>query len=245
MIYSLDYTKGRRVKQQILIVEDEPDIREVISYNLTQVGLEPVSSADGETALQKAEELVPDLIILDLMLPGIDGLEVCRILKQKESVRHIPVLMLTAKADEVDRIVGLELGADDYLTKPFSPRELVLRVKSILKRSTAATDIAGQASSLINVGEMSIDPDGHQVWVGGRPLQLTVTEFRLLLTLVQRRGRVQSRDELLNVVWGYEHNGYDRTVDTHVRRLRDKLGPAHEWVETVRGVGYRFRRDPE
>ena len=231
------------MSHRILIVEDEPDIREIISYNLRQAGLEPETAEDGEQALVKAESLRPDLIILDLMLPGIDGLEVCRLLKQRDSVRHIPVLMLTAKADEVDRIVGLELGADDYLTKPFSPRELVLRVKSILKRSTSTPDAESSPEpSLITAGDLSIDPDGHHAYVSGTPLHLTATEFKLLLTLAQRRGRVQSRDELLNVVWGYQHSGYGRTVDTHVRRLREKLGAAQEWVETVRGGGYRFRK---
>jgi len=233
------------VTKQILVVEDESDIREIISYNLTQAGLEPVSAADGETALQKAEELAPDLIILDLMLPGIDGLEVCRLLKQSDSLRHIPVLMLTAKADEVDRIVGLELGADDYLTKPFSPRELVLRVKSILRRGQSAQEGDDDTPSMITAGSLSIDPDGHEAANSGIVLQLTATEFKLLLTLVQRRGRVQSRDELLNVVWGYQHSGYGRTVDTHVRRLREKLGEAADWIETVRGVGYRFRKDTD
>ncbi len=228
--------------QRILVVEDEPDIQEIISYNLRQAGFRTEASQDGETALQKAEEFRPDLIILDLMLPGMDGLEVCRLLKQDEQMRHVPVMMLTAKAEEVDRIVGLELGADDYLTKPFSPRELVLRVKSILRRSKTTESPTDSASSLIHAGILSIDAEGHEVFVSGSALHLTATEFKLLLTLVQRRGRVQSREELLNVVWGYQHSGYERTVDTHVRRLREKLGDAQDWVETVRGVGYRFRK---
>ncbi|MBT4100932.1 MAG: response regulator transcription factor [Gemmatimonadetes bacterium] len=232
--------------QRILVVEDEPDILEIVSYNLRQSGFEPEPAKDGETALQMAEDLQPDLIILDLMLPGMDGLEVCRLLKQRDSVRHIPVIMLTAKAEEVDRIVGLELGADDYLTKPFSPRELVLRVKSILRRHQSTVEKSAAASStLFEAGSLSVDPEGHQAYVSGIPLQLTATEFKLLLTLTRRRGRVQSREELLNVVWGYQHSGYERTVDTHVRRLREKLGEAQDWVETVRGVGYRFRKDPE
>lgn len=234
-----------RVSHRILVVEDEPDIQEIICYNLRQAGLDPESAEDGESALQKAHDLQPHLIILDLMLPGIDGLEVCRMLKQNDATRHTPVLILTAKAEEVDRIVGLELGADDYLTKPFSPRELVLRVKSILRRGRLGADVATESSERLSFGELSIDPEEHEAYVSGEALYLTATEFKLLLTLAERRGRVQSREELLNVVWGYQHTGYGRTVDTHVRRLRDKLGPAHEWVETVRGVGYRFRKGHE
>lgn len=234
------------MSEQILIIEDEPDIRELISYNLQQAGFSVVGVDDGEAGLQQAEELRPQMIILDLMLPGMDGLEVCRLLKQRDSVRHIPVMMLTAKAEEVDRIVGLELGADDYVIKPFSPRELVLRVKAILKRSQLAMQSSAEAADVtVTAGPLRIDPDGHQAYLEGEPLPLTATEFKLLLTLAQRRGRVQSRDELLNVVWGYQYSGYGRTVDTHVRRLREKLGTAQDWVETVRGVGYRFRKSTE
>ena len=230
--------------KRILVVEDEPDIVELVTYNLRQAGMAVEAAEDGEAALEMAERSQPNLIILDLMLPGIDGLEVCRMLKQRGSVRHIPVLMLTAKAEEVDRIVGLELGADDYVVKPFSPRELVLRVKAILRRSGGAPGERANPSERITAGPLTIDAEGHHAFVDGRPLGLTATEFKLLLTLVERRGRVQTRDELLNVVWGYQHAGYGRTVDTHVRRLREKLGDAQGLVETVRGVGYRFRRDP-
>lgn len=227
---------------RILVVEDEPDIVEVVSYNLKQAGLEVDSVENGETALERVEDSKPDLIILDLMLPGIDGLEVCRLLKQSPA-KDIPVMMLTAKAEEVDRIVGLELGADDYVIKPFSPRELVLRVRAILRRADGRGESEIDESSRILAGPLTIDPDGHHAYVDSQQLELTATEFRLLLTLAQRRGRVQSREELLNVVWGYQYSGYGRTVDTHVRRLREKLGDAHDLVETVRGVGYRFRRD--
>ena len=232
------------MSERILVVEDEPDIVEVVSYNLRQAGMVVEAAEDGEAALEMAERSPPNLIILDLMLPGMGGLDVCRLLKQRGSVRDIPVLMLTSKAEEVDRIVGLELGADDYVVKPFSPRELVLRVKAILRRRGAPPDAKAETGGRLTAGPVSIDVEGHHAFVDGRPLELTATEFKLLQTLVQRRGRVQTRDELLNVVWGYQHAGYGRTVDTHVRRLRDKLGDAQALVETVRGVGYRFRRDP-
>lgn len=232
------------MSERILVVEDEPDIVELVSYNLRQAGMAVEAAEDGEAALEMAEQSRPNLIILDLMLPGIDGLEVCRLLKQRASVRGIPVLMLTSKAEEVDRIVGLELGADDYVVKPFSPRELVLRVKAILRRASSAPGEAEVPQGRITAGPLTIDAEGHHAFVEGQPLELTATEFKLLLTLVKRRGRVQSREELLNVVWGYQYSGYGRTVDTHVRRLREKLGEADVLVETVRGVGYRFRRDP-
>ncbi len=228
---------------KILIVEDEPDILEVLSYNLRQAGFEVSTAEEGEEGLRLAEEQTPDLVVLDLMLPGMDGLELCRLLKQRESLRRVPVLMLTAKAEEVDRIVGLELGADDYVTKPFSPRELVLRIRAILRRGVGKAG-EGEEEGRLEIGPLVIDPKAHQVQVASHPIELTATEFRLLHTLAQRRGRVQTRDELLEVVWGYQYSGYGRTVDTHIRRLREKLGEACEWVETVRGVGYRFRREP-
>ncbi|MEW6754158.1 MAG: response regulator transcription factor [Candidatus Latescibacterota bacterium] len=232
--------------QRILVVEDEPDILALVSYNLKQAGFVVEEAEDGETALQRVDEQCMDLVVLDLMLPGIDGLEVCRRLKQSPAHRDLPILILTARADQVDRIVGLELGADDYLVKPFSPRELVLRIRAVLRRVRAGRQ-AGEADEAeqLEAGPLVIDPAAHRVTVEGAPVDLTATEFRLLHTLAQRRGRVQSREELLNVVWGYEYVGYRRTVDTHVRRLRGKLGAACELVETVRGVGYRFRRDSD
>ena len=190
--------------------------------------------------MEVASEENFSLVLLDLMLPGIDGLEVCRLLRAKPETKNIPVLMLTARTEEVDRIVGLELGADDYLTKPFSPRELVLRVRAILRRAEVVESVS---DGTIRVGSLTIDPIEHRVQLLGEEIELTATEFRLLLTLAQRRGRVQSREELLNVVWGYEHSGYRRTVDTHLRRLRAKMGEAADYLETVRGVGYRFRRE--
>ena len=226
--------------ESILVVEDEEDILDLISYNLKQAGFLIVAVESGEEALEVASEENFSLVLLDLMLPGIDGLEVCRLLRAKPETKSIPVLMLTARTEEVDRIVGLELGADDYLTKPFSPRELVLRVRAILRRAEVVESVSDET---IRIGSLTIDPIEHRVQLLGEEIELTATEFRLLLTLAQRRGRVQSREELLNVVWGYEHSGYRRTVDTHLRRLRAKMGEAADYLETVRGVGYRFRRE--
>jgi two-component system phosphate regulon response regulator PhoB len=228
------------VSAKVLIVEDEPDILELAAYNLGQAGFEVDTAADGETGLKRATETLPDLIVLDLMLPGIDGFEVCRLLKQTEATRHIPVLMLTARAAEIDRVVGLELGADDYVVKPFSPRELVLRIKAILRRGHGAGEPQADGDILV-AGPLSIDPGAFRVTLRGEPLQLTATEFKLLLTLVRRRGRVQSRGELLHSVWDYQFEGYARTVDTHIRRLREKLGKDAALVQTVRGVGYCLR----
>ena len=226
--------------ESILVVEDEEDILDLISYNLKQAGFSIIAVESGEEALEVASEENFSLVLLDLMLPGIDGLEVCRLLRAKTETKNIPVLMLTARTEEVDRIVGLELGADDYLTKPFSPRELVLRVRAILRRAEAVESVSDET---IRIGSLTIDPIEHRVQLLSEEIELTATEFRLLLTLAQRRGRVQSREELLNVVWGYEHSGYRRTVDTHLRRLRAKMGEAADYLETVRGVGYRFRRE--
>ena len=228
---------------KILVVEDEPDILEMVRYNLDQAGLDVETAEDAERALQSVQEILPDLIILDLMLPGIDGLDMCRQLKQDARTRHIPILMLTARKEEVDRIVGLELGADDYVVKPFSPRELVLRAQAILRRSQGSLQSTTDTETWLHMGPISIDKAAHQALLNGDPLELTGTEFKLLITLIERRGRVQTRDDLLNTVWDYEYSGYGRTVDTHIRRLREKLGEASEWIETVRGVGYRFRRE--
>ena len=220
----------------ILVVDDEPDIVEIVQYNLEKSGYTVLIAHDGPTALQKARDASPALIVLDLMLPGLEGTDVCRILKQDDRTRTIPILMLTAKTEEVDRVAGLELGDDDYVIKPFSPRELVLRVKAILRRFDKDEPAAGP----VTVGALTIDIDGHQVSVNDLPVMLTATEFKLLVTLFQRRGRVQTRDALLNIVWGYDYMGYGRTVDAHIKRLREKLGVADITIETVRGVGYRF-----
>jgi two-component system, OmpR family, phosphate regulon response regulator PhoB len=223
--------------KRILIVEDENDVVDLLTLNLRKAGGFLISKAgDGATGLTKARAEKPDLIILDLMLPKIPGLEVCKILKSEAATRHIPILMLTARAEEIDRVVGLECGADDYVTKPFSPREIILRIKAILRRGASE-----EADDRLSAGPITIDPARHEVLVNGKRVELTSLEFKLLRTLMQRRGRVQERDRLLNEVWGYESVIDTRTVDTHVRRLREKLGKAGEVVETVRGFGYRVR----
>lgn len=223
--------------KKILIVEDEQDVVDLLLLNLQKTGEFSLSVAnDGASGLTKARSEKPALIILDLMLPKMSGLDVCKTLKKDTATRDIPVLMLTAKAGEIDRIAGLEHGADDYVTKPFSPREIVLRVKAILRR--AATDADGE---IFTSGGITIDSARHQVSIDGEFVHLTSIEFKLLQTLAKRRGRVQARDRLLFDVWGYETMIDTRTVDTHVRRLREKLGPAGDVIETVRGFGYKFR----
>ncbi len=224
-------------KTSILIVEDDVDILHLLTYNLQAAGFEVFTSKDGYEALNTAMERLPGLVILDLMIPGLDGFEVCKELKRREKTKAIPVIMLTARGDEIDRIVGLELGADDYVVKPFSPRELILRIRAVLRRS-----LPKEASEAVWQHEgLKVDLDAHKAMVDGDEVILTATEFKLLVELVRNRGKVQTRDQLLDRVWGYQFDGYARTVDTHVRRLRQKLGPYSQWVETVRGVGYRFR----
>lgn len=220
----------------ILVVDDEPDAVELVEFNLTQAGFKVLTAADGAEAVNKARKCAPNVIVLDVMLPEMDGFEVCKLLKRDKETAQIPVVMLTAKAAEMDRVLGLELGADDYLTKPFSPRELVLRVKKLLNRATAQDP----ADSVITVEDLVIDSARHLVTVRGEPVELTATEFKLLRLLAQRRGRVQSRDELLKEVWEYNSAVDTRTVDTHIRRLREKLGPAANCLDTIRGVGYRL-----
>lgn len=224
--------------ERILIVEDHEDTRELLKYNLEAAGFEIRAAADGQSGLDVAREMRPDLVILDLMLPGIDGLEICRRLKKNPGTSQTPVIMLTAKGEEVDRIVGLELGADDYVVKPFSPRELMLRVKAILRRATSVGD---DPPSLWEQEGLKVDFDAHAVEVDGEHSPLTATEFKLLSELITGRGKVQTRDHLLDTVWDTHFEGYSRTVDTHIRRLRQKLGAYADWIETVRGVGYRFR----
>ena len=222
--------------KKILVAEDEEDVLNLVAANLKAAGFLVLKAENGESALEQARNAVPSLVILDLMLPGMSGLEVCRVLKAEPDTRRIPILMLTAKAEEVDRIVGLELGADDYVTKPFSPRELVLRVRSILRRATGTQE----TSDIIRLGDIQVDRSRYEVTVKGRPIEFTATEFKLLTVLMERRGRVQSRDALLNDVWGYESLIDTRTVDTHIRRLREKLGRAADCIETIRGFGYRM-----
>jgi phosphate regulon transcriptional regulator PhoB len=229
------------VSESILIVDDEQDVVDLLVYNLQKAGYKTITTRDGTAALQKARDEVPSLIVLDLMLPQMDGIEVCRHLKAEPKTAHIPIIMLTAKAEEVDRVVGLELGADDYVTKPFSPRELALRVKGVLRRIGGKTAPA----EVLKFGDLTVDIAKYEVTVKGKVTELTATEFRLLRTLLERRGRVQSRDRLLTDVWGYDGDVDTRTVDTHMRRLRGKLGRGvADYIETVRGVGYRFAGAP-
>ena len=222
---------------KILIADDEPDVVELIAANLRVAGYDVSKAHDGPTALAAVRENLPSLIVLDLMLPGMSGLEVCRVLKSDSTTSAIPIVMLTAKAEEVDRIVGLELGADDYVTKPFSPRELVLRVRSVLRRSDKSD---APSEGLLNLGGIVLVRSRLQVIIEGKPVDFTATELKLLTLLMERRGRVQSREILLNEVWGYESMIDTRTVDTHVRRLREKLGACADCIETVRGFGYRI-----
>jgi len=224
------------VRAKILVVDDEPEAVELLEFNLKQAGFDVLKAADGAQALQKARSSLPTLIVLDLMLPEIDGLEVCKMLRRDPATARIPIVMLTAKAAEIDRIIGLELGADDYITKPFSPRELVLRVRKVLLRGQSGPT----ETEALKFGELLIDPPRHLVKWRGKRIELTATEFKLLVILAQRPGRVQSREQLLRDVWEYNSLIDTRTVDTHVRRLREKLGVAARHIDTIRGVGYRF-----
>lgn len=223
-------------RQTLLVVEDEADIRELLAFNLEREGFAVLQAEDGREALELARGRTPDLILLDVMLPGTDGFAVCRELTRHPATAGIPVIMLTARGEEVDRIVGLELGAADYVVKPFSVRELILRIRGVLRRQ--APQDAGPRLARHGV---TVDAESHKASVDGEVVDLTATEFRLLHDLVLHAGAVRTREQLLNEVWGYQFEGYARTVDTHVRRLRAKLGPAGELVETVRGVGYRFK----
>ena len=225
-------------KCRILVVEDEQAISEVLEYNLAKEGYDVELEPRGDTVLDTIRSRPPDLILLDLMLPGLDGLEVCRMIKRDQRTASIPLVVLTAKSEEVDRIVGLELGADDYITKPFSPREVVLRIKAVLRRSEG---VEKELSDLLIVGELQLDVPGHRLLLADREIALTATEFRLLRILMERCNRVQTREKLLTDVWQYSEAVDSRTVDTHIRRLRRKLGPEASRIDTVIGVGYRMR----
>jgi two-component system phosphate regulon response regulator PhoB len=224
----------------VLIVEDERDLQRVLSYNFKQAGFDIVSAMNGETALRAVKEEPFDLVILDLMLPDMPGTEVCKRLKQAAETAHIPVIMVTAKGEEVDRVVGFELGADDYVVKPFSVRELILRARAILRRK----DGGGQPEERHDFGVLRVDRAAHRAWVEGEEITFTALEFKLLVVLYDRRGRVMTRDTLLDEVWGSHVDVTARNVDTHVKRVREKLGAAGDYIETVRGVGYRFRAQP-
>jgi len=225
------------VESRILVVEDEEDIRDLIKLRFEQEGFRISLAADGEIALKKAKSEVPNLIVLDLMLPKKDGLSVCKELKADPVTKRIPVLMLTAKSEEVDRVLGFELGADDYLTKPFSPRELVLRVKAILNRLAARTK---EAVRILTAGDLVLDVSNYEVRIKGKSVVLTKTEFHLLRCLLEGKGRVVTKESLLNQIWGFESYGDSRTLDTHLAKLRKKIGKQGDKIETVRGIGYKF-----
>ena len=227
---------------KILIIEDEPDIRKNLEYNLSREGYSVLTAA----SIAEAEQLIYSnnlsLILLDLMLPDGSGLELCKKMKSDPDVQNLPIIILTAKDDEVDKVVGFELGADDYVTKPFSVRELILRIKAVLKRGENKKDIVEIDRQF---GDLKIDIDSHEVYVDAELVNLTALEFKLLIQLVDRRGRVQSREQLLADVWGYSAEVTTRTVDTHIKRLREKLGTMGKYVQTIRGVGYKFSRSPD
>ena len=225
----------------ILVIEDERDLQEVLRYNLEQAGHKPLIASSGAEGLQDFNAKTVDLVLLDLMLPDMSGTEVCRQIRYTSREQPIPIIMLTARGEEVDRVVGFEMGADDYVTKPFSVRELLLRIEAVLRRShksEAPTD------NEIRFGVLRVDPGAHRVWVEGRETELSALEFKLLVTLYQRKNRVQARHHLLDEVWGVHADITTRTVDTHVKRLREKLGAARAYIQTVRGVGYRFVEHP-
>ena len=224
------------ITKTIHIVEDEPDIRETLAYNLSQEGFKVSEFSDAESFLDKIQKRKPDLLILDLMLPGMSGLDLCKQIRTDKSLQNLAIIMLTAKGEEVDRIIGFELGADDYVTKPFSVRELILRVKVILKKQTDAIE----NNELVEFGPIKLNLDAHEVLINDDEIILTALEFKLLKHLIQRRGRVQTRDQLLGDVWGYSSEITTRTVDTHIKRLREKLGTVGGYIQTIRGVGYRL-----
>jgi two-component system phosphate regulon response regulator PhoB len=224
----------------ILVVDDEQDIRDLLTFNLQREGYSTLEAADGVTALELARSQKPSLILLDVMLPHMDGLSVCRELGKDRSTAHIPIIMLTARGDDVDRIVGFELGADDYVVKPFNTRELILRIKAMLRRHYGQEQ--EEVSSILRCHNVCLDPLAHSVTVENTPVELTAIQFCLLHDLMKNPGCVRSREELLSSVWDYQFEGYDRTVDTHIKRLRARLGTAADIIETVRGIGYRCKK---
>jgi DNA-binding response OmpR family regulator len=228
---------GKNNRGTILVIDDEADLIELVRYNVEREGFDVIAATDGWSGLTIAKQHRPDLILLDVMMPGMDGLDVCRELRKDADTDRTPVIMLTARAAESDRVVGLELGADDYLTKPFSPRELVARVKAILRR----TQYQGDATQAIRRGGLVVDPERHEVTWEGEPVSLTATEFRILQFLASRAGRVLSRDDIIDAALGRETAVFDRTIDVHITSIRKKLGKGGEQIETVRGFGYKFR----
>jgi len=226
---------------KILVCDDERDLARLVAYNLRKAGFDPVTAYDGASALRRIREDRPDLVVLDVMLPDVSGLEVVRQVRADPEIASTPVILLTARGEESDRVTGFESGADDYVPKPFSPKELTLRVQAVLRR----TSKGGAAAAVLSHGPLEVDIDRHKVTVEGEEVVLTALEFKLLVDLMERRGRVQSRESLLDRVWGYSSFVTTRTVDTHIKRLREKLGAAADLVETVRGVGYRFAEAQE
>ena len=235
---------SRRTKRRVLVVDDEKDIVELISYNLTRAGFEVLTASDGKDALELAQREVPDLVVLDLMLPGLDGTEVARRLKADSRTAAVPIVMLTAKGEETDVVVGLTIGADDYVTKPFSMKILLARVNTVLRRGEPAEAGAGGDGGLLRAGPLLIDMSKHEVTVDGEPVKLTLTEFKLLSALVSARGRVLTRDQLMDKAMGTDVFVTDRAIDVHVTAIRKKLGAANWLVHTVRGVGYRLQESP-
>lgn len=231
---ALDSAAG--MSARILVVDDEPDLLELVRFNLTQAGFQVTTAASGREALEQLKSATPDLVVLDLMLPDISGNDICRQIRSDPALADLPIVMLTARSEEVDRVVGFELGADDYVPKPFSPRELMLRVRAVLRRRAGAP----AAGPSIEHGVLRVDPERHRCFVNDEEIELTAKEFRLLSTLMARPGRVMTRERLLDEVWGSEITVTTRTIDTHLKRLREKLGAAGDLIETVRGVGYRF-----
>jgi two-component system phosphate regulon response regulator PhoB len=227
--------------RKILVIDDEADVTGLLSYNLKARGFAVEALNDPHQSMSRLRAFMPDLVILDVMMPELSGIQVCRLMRADPALKAIPVVFLTAKAEENDRIAGLESGADDYICKPFNIKELILRVQSILRRSAETAPAAPQR---LQAGEIMVDGERHEATLRGKPVELTVTEFKLLALLIERRGRVQTREQLLVNVWNYAAGLETRTVDTHVRRLREKLGDHADWIETVRGVGYRLVENP-
>jgi two-component system phosphate regulon response regulator PhoB len=224
------------MRSRILAVDDEPDLLELVRMGLDAAGYEVETATTGAAALERLRAAPPDLVLLDLMLPDLSGTELCKRIRADARLAELPVIMLTAKGEEVDRVVGFELGADDYVTKPFSPRELALRVRAVLGRRR----FEGPSGGLLRRDPLRVDPERHRCWVKEEEVVLTAKEFQLLVSLMRRPGRVYTRDQLLDEVWGRDITVTSRTIDTHLKRLREKLGEAGPLIETVRGVGYRF-----
>ena len=234
------------MSNKVLVIEDEPDIRKTLEYNLSREGYKVESCGSIEEANTFLENPSYSIILLDLMLPDGSGLDLCKQIKSNPETNETPILILTAKDDEVDKVVGFELGADDYVTKPFSVRELILRVKAILKRNTKTSNLSNQTHEINrNFGSLKMNIESHEIFINDEEIILTALEFKLLRQLVERRGRVQTRDQLLEDVWGYSAEVTTRTVDTHIKRLRNKLGSMGKYVQTIRGVGYKFSRQPD